>query len=95
MKKRFTKITVTGIICLFIIAIIGVTVALAIGNDTGGETGKSYSYADIVERMYNPKLLAYKTTGEESKQFSSYDRASMIDENGNYHGWNGNADRDA
>lgn len=94
MKKRFTKITVTGIICLFIIAIIGVTVALAIGNDSGGETSKSYSYADIVERMYNPKLLAYKTTGEESKQFSSYDRASMIDENGNYHGWNGNADRD-
>ncbi len=50
-----------------------------------------YSYVDIAKRMIDPKFLATKGGGEVTAEFTSYDRASKL-ENGEYIDWAANGD---
>ncbi len=50
-----------------------------------------YSYVDIAKRMIDPKFLATKGGGEVTAEFTSYDRASKL-ENGEYINWAANGD---
>ncbi|MBQ2733123.1 MAG: DUF2961 domain-containing protein [Clostridia bacterium] len=50
-----------------------------------------YSYVDIAKRMIDPKFLATKGGGEVTKEFTSYDRASRL-EDGKYIEWDANGD---
>lgn len=51
----------------------------------------SYSYADILRRMTDPRFLAEGYTGERSAEFSSYSRDSAV-KNGVYTKWDANGD---
>ncbi len=54
-------------------------------------TGTHYTYADIVSRMMDTSYLATKGNGEQSAEFTSYDRASNRNGN-NFIDWKANGD---
>ena len=52
----------------------------------------TYSYTDLVGRLTDMEQVALLPNGETTAEATSYDRASKVDENGKFIGWDANGD---
>ena len=71
MKHKTLQIFLVAICaCLIAGASLGLAGA-AVEPSPASESGRHYTYAEIVSRMTDPKQLSYSEAGEESEQSST------------------------